>query len=141
MEFNKYINRQVVIRIAVVLVFLLIAFLCYDNLLFRLKGSSPSFDSFPDSSTEIRLKFSQPIKSIGAVSLNDEDIDVTIDGRVVTIPLGNSLESGNKYNLELSDIRSEWFDNSFHGTTHISPPRDGYRHPPQKERGPPHRAI
>lgn len=96
----------------IVLVVLLMVFVLYDNLYFRLKSTTPPMGQFADSSVQISYHFSQPIKSVGAVKINNNTVnDVVIDGSVVTVPLEFDLEKDVKYSIEIQSIESDWFGN------------------------------
>lgn len=112
MDVNTYLTRQNLLRAVVAIIVVILAFVCYDNLLFRLKDTSPSLSKMPDSSTEIRFHFSQPVASVGDASINDIDTKVVIKGRTVIFPLGGLIESDTTYSVVLSDIKSQWFGNS-----------------------------
>lgn len=109
-DVNKYLTRQNIIRTAFALIAVVVVFVCYDNLVFRLKEVSPSLSNMPDSSTEIRFHFSQPLASVKSASIDDEDSKVEINGKTVVVTLNNRLKSGRKYSIVLNDIKSKWLD-------------------------------
>lgn len=112
MEYRNFITRRNIVAIVAVSLVLLLLYICFDNLVFRVKSFSPSLDKMPDSATELRVHFSQPVKSIGSVALNDTVIKPVIKDKVVIIPIGRALEADSQYSLVLEDIQSKWFDNS-----------------------------
>ncbi len=109
METQRYDLRKYIIRAGLLLLAIIVLYVCYDNLVFRLKSTTPSLDAVADSSTEIRYHFSQPVKSIKLVSVNDIPVEPSIKERDVVIPLNKTLESGSKYSVVMKGIQSEWF--------------------------------
>lgn len=104
-------------RIISALVFcfvLLLLFLAYDNLFFRLKGTTPSFEEVATSSVSIQYHFSQPIKSVDSVLLDDREVtsdSISINDRTVSVSFDKPLDSDSTYTLSLGGISSEWFGN------------------------------
>lgn len=112
MDSRQYLTRRNIILTILFVVVAIAMFVAFDNLVFRLKSISPSLENMPDSATELRLHFSQPVESIGDVSLNDTVISPKINDRLVIIPLGRTLESDTDYMLVIKDVKSKWFSSS-----------------------------
>ncbi|MGB3946303.1 MAG: hypothetical protein WBK76_05735 [Candidatus Saccharimonadales bacterium] len=110
MDTQQYDIRKYAVRIGLVLAALLVAFVLYDNLAFRLKSTSPSLSNVADSSTEIRLYFSQPVKSIGKVTFNEATITPRVNGKEVIVSFDRTLIKNADYSLVVKDVTSEWFD-------------------------------
>jgi len=109
MDTQRYDIRKLAIRAGLLLLALIVLYVCYDNLVFRLKSTTPSLGAVADSSTEIRYHFSQPVKSIKQVSVDAIPVEPSINGRDVVIPLNKPLESGSTYSITMEGIKSEWF--------------------------------
>ena len=112
MDISRYMTRTNFVRAFIAVALISIVFIAYDNLSFRVKDVSPSLSNMPDSATEIRFNFSQPIESVGSVVINDEELNVEIRGKTVAIPVGGLLESDVLYTVVLNDVKSKWFNNS-----------------------------
>lgn len=116
MDFSGFINKKNIIAVCVVIILAIIAWGAYDNLTFRAKSTSPDMRNMPTSTAYIEVSFSQPIKSIESVSLNDDVVpkdNISLHGKNIKINVDDGiLEEDVNYSLKLSGIRSGWFNNS-----------------------------
>ncbi len=105
-------NIRKIFVVVVVLTVVLISWLLYDNLMFRFKSTSPNLSSIATSSTYIDVCVSQPIETVGGVTLRSpsQALDVKIVGKCIRIPL-QDLKEGENYNIKIEGIESKWFDN------------------------------
>ena len=105
-------KKWLIISISIVMLVIFIA-LALDKLIFRQTGSDPSLNNIATSSTSLKLSFSQPLESVGKVSIDDTIINsITIDGSTINIPFQNiELTDGITYRLDIEDIHSKWFNN------------------------------
>lgn len=106
-----FTKRNLIIIITVIFCGALI-FVAYDNLYFRLKSTDPSLSAIPTSGRSIRYEFSQPIKGVGDILIDDEEVTgVTVDNNVITIPFNRVFKQDSKHTIEITSIESKWFNN------------------------------
>lgn len=113
--------RQLLIIGGASLFVLIGAWLAYDNLLFRLKSTTPASNEVATISPYVDFYFSQPIERVGEVSFslneNKFPVDYTIEDRRVRVILPQNLAAELDYKLQLSNIQSGWFGNKITNET------------------------
>ena len=105
--------KRIALRAAVALVVLVITFIAYDNLHFHLRSTDPSVSAVPTSASEIRFHFSQPLKEVEEVMIDDRIVsNYTIEGRVLTIPFDTipASQFESSHTIKISNVASKWFN-------------------------------
>lgn len=110
MEQIQQHRKQIIITSLVVIILLIGGFFAYDNLVFRLKSTSPDASEVATSASFIDFNFSQPIKSIQKVEFNDKNANYKIDGKTVRVTVPR-LNSDTDDNITLTGLESKWFNN------------------------------
>lgn len=112
MDILRFI-KQNFYKILGVVIILIVSLLIIDKLVFRLTHTTPALSNIATSSVSIKLSFSQPISSVGGITINNRKIsDVFLDQGNIIIPLSSLvLVAETNYQLLVSDIQSAWFNN------------------------------
>ena len=107
------ITKKRVLIVLLAIVFIIITFVAVDKLIFRQTNSDPNLSSVATSSVSLQLFFSQPIKSIGKVTIANATIDgSSVEGSSILIPLNSiDLKEDTTYMVTVNSIQSEWFNN------------------------------
>jgi len=110
---QTYLTRKNFVISLIAIGVLIGIFIAFDNLVFRLKSTDPSLDRVATSSIEITYYFSQPVKSVGSVIFNGNDItsDAVVDDKTIKVQFGKVLSKNSTYTITLQDIESKWFNN------------------------------
>jgi len=91
---------------------ILVGFIAYDKLVFRLTSTSPNLDQVATSSNTIIFRFSQPIKSVESVSVKNTVVNQSIDNSEITIPLSQGVLSKDEVlDISIKGIESKQFNN------------------------------
>jgi hypothetical protein len=115
---RNYITRKNILIVAGAILSLMILYIAYDNLHFHVKSTSPDVNSVATSTIELQYHFSQPVKAVESVVINDTDVtsSVTINNKTINIPLSD-LDSETTYSVTLKAVQSEWFNAKINSTT------------------------
>lgn len=114
------LSKKTIVLIILISIGLLTAYLLFDNLVFRLKSTDPALDEVATSSITITLKYSQPIRSIGTVYIDNLPVnDITISGKSVTVSLSTiELLQDSVHNIKIDSVTSKWFGKSINNANY-----------------------
>lgn len=112
MFYQRLPIRKIILWTSITVLIVVAAFNTYDRLVFRLTTTSPDLDRVATSSSKIIFRFSQPIKSVETVTINNTVVNQTVNGKEITIPLALGVLSKDEVlDISMKNIESEQFNN------------------------------
>lgn len=114
MNWSQVFTKKNIVLAVFLLLVIVVFIVVYSMFPFRLKSISPPLNSVATSSISLDFTFSQPIESVGEVLIDGAVVHNTvIDKSTVKISLlETELVKNIGYDIELNNIKSQWFESS-----------------------------